>query len=83
MIVLAEPLFVRGGAVIIDHGAGVYSNFWHMSQIDVKPGDVVETGDQLGLVGTTGLSTGAHLHWEIRVNAIAVNPLQWTEQTFP
>ncbi len=83
VIVLAEPLFVRGGAVIIDHGAGVYSNFWHMSQIDVKPGDVVETGDQLGLVGTTGLSTGAHLHWEIRVNAIAVNPLQWTEQTFP
>jgi murein DD-endopeptidase MepM/ murein hydrolase activator NlpD len=82
-VVLAEPLFVRGGAVIIDHGAGVYSNFWHMSQIDVKPGDVVQTGDQLGLVGTTGLSTGAHLHWEIRVNGLAVDPLQWTEQTFP
>jgi len=83
VVVLAEPLFVRGGAVIIDHGAGVYSNFWHMSQIDVKPGDVVETGQQLGLVGTTGLSTGAHLHWEIRVNGLAVDPLQWTEQVFP
>ncbi len=83
VIVLAEPLFVRGGAVIIDHGAGVYSNFWHMSQIDVKPGDEVRTGDQLGLVGTTGLSTGAHLHWEIRVNAVAVDPMQWTEETFP
>ncbi len=83
VVVLAEPLFVRGGAVIIDHGAGVYSNFWHMSQIDVKPGDVVETGDQLGLVGTTGLSTGAHLHWEIRINGLAVDPMQWTEQTFP
>ena len=83
VIVLAEPLFVRGGGVIIDHGAGVYSNFWHMSRIDVKPGDVVETGDQLGLVGTTGLSTGAHLHWEIRVNAIAVDPMQWTEETLP
>ncbi len=83
VIVLAEPLFVRGGAVIIDHGAGVYSNFWHMSQIDVKPGDVVQMGEQLGLVGTTGLSTGAHLHWEIRVNAVAVDPMQWTEETFP
>ncbi len=83
VVALAEPLFVRGGAVIIDHGAGVYSNFWHMSQIDVKPGDVVKTGQQLGLVGTTGLSTGAHLHWEIRVNTLAVDPLQWTEQDFP
>lgn len=83
VVALAEPLFVRGGAVIIDHGAGVYSNFWHMSQIDVKPGDVVETGQQLGLVGTTGLSTGAHLHWEIRVNTLAVDPLQWTEYDFP
>ena len=79
VIVLAEPLFVRGGAVIIDHGAGVYSNFWHMSQIDVKPGDAVDAGDQLGLVGTTGLSTGAHLHWEIRVDTVAVDPMQWTE----
>ncbi len=83
VVVLAEPLFVRGGAVIIDHGAGVYSNFWHMSRIDVKPGDEVQTGDQLGLVGTTGLSTGAHLHWEIRVNTVAVDPMQWTQQRFP
>ena len=83
IVVLAEPLFVRGGAVIIDHGAGVYSNFWHMSRIDVQVGDVVKEGDQLGLVGTTGLSTGAHLHWEIRVDGIAVDPMQWTEQMFP
>ena len=83
VVVLAEPLFVRGGAVIIDHGAGVYSNFWHFSRIDVKPGEVLKKGDQLGLVGTTGLSTGAHLHWEIRVNTIAVNPLQWAERTYP
>ena len=83
VVVLAEPLFVRGGAVIIDHGAGVYSNFWHFSRIDVKPGDEVKKGDQLGLVGTTGLSTAAHLHWEIRINTVAVNPLQWTEQLFP
>jgi len=83
VIVLAEPLFVRGGAVIIDHGAGVYSNFWHMSQIDVKPGDVVQTGDQLGLVGSTGLSTGAHLHWEIRVNGWRWIPCNGRSRRFP
>ena len=83
VIVLAEFLTVRGGAVVIDHGAGVFSNFWHMSRIDVRPGDVVQTGDQLGLVGTTGLSTGAHLHWEVRVNGLAVNPMQWTDTLLP
>ncbi|HEY81549.1 MAG TPA: M23 family metallopeptidase, partial [Caldilineae bacterium] len=79
VVVLAETLFVRGGAVIVDHGAGVYSNFWHLSRIDVQPGDVVAAGDPLGLVGNTGLSTGAHLHWEVRVNGVAVDPMQWTE----
>jgi murein DD-endopeptidase MepM/ murein hydrolase activator NlpD len=79
VVVLADPLFVRGNAVVIDHGHGVFSGYWHMSKLDVKPGDVVEPGQQLGEVGTTGLSTGAHLHWELRVDGIAVDPLQWLE----
>ncbi|MCO6450439.1 MAG: peptidoglycan DD-metalloendopeptidase family protein [Caldilineales bacterium] len=83
VVVLAEDLIVRGGAVVIDHGQGVYSNFWHLSQIDVEPGQKVGRGEQVGLVGTTGLSTGAHLHWEVRVDGVAVNPLQWSEVSFP
>lgn len=82
-VVLAEMLDVRGGAVIIDHGLGVTSNFWHLSRIDVQPGDRVAPGDVIGLVGTTGLSTAAHLHWELRVGTLAVDPLQWTETYFP
>ncbi|MCS7038651.1 MAG: peptidoglycan DD-metalloendopeptidase family protein [Caldilineales bacterium] len=82
-VVLAEMLDVRGGAVIIDHGLGVTSNFWHLSRIDVRPGDRVAPGDVIGLVGTTGLSTAAHLHWELRVGTLAVDPLQWTETHFP
>lgn len=82
-VVLAEMLDVRGGAVIIDHGLGVTSNFWHLSRIDVRPGDRVAPGDVIGLVGTTGLSTAAHLHWELRVGTLAVDPLQWTETYFP
>jgi murein DD-endopeptidase MepM/ murein hydrolase activator NlpD len=82
-VVLAEMLDVRGGAVIIDHGLGVTSNFWHLSRIDVQPGDRVAPGDVIGLVGTTGLSTAAHLHWELRIGSLAVDPLQWTQSYFP
>ena len=83
VVVLAENLEVRGGATVIDHGQGVYSNFWHQSEILVEPGQPVQRGETIGLVGTTGLSTGAHLHWEIRVNGIAVDPLQWADVYLP
>jgi len=83
VIALADELFVRGGAVIIDHGMGVYSNFWHLSSIDVEPGQRVARGQPIGLVGTTGLSTGAHLHWELRINGMAVEPMQWTRIFYP
>lgn len=82
-VVLAEPLMVRGNAVVIDHGGGVFSGYWHLSEIDVQAGQTVESGDLIGLVGTTGLSTGNHLHWEMRVHGIAVDPLQWTGKVFP
>lgn len=82
-VVLAEPLVVRGNSVIIDHGAGVYSGYWHLSSIEVTAGQEVEPVDLLGLVGTTGLSTGDHLHWEMRLHGIAISPLQWVEIKFP
>jgi murein DD-endopeptidase MepM/ murein hydrolase activator NlpD len=82
-VVLAEPLQVRGQVVILDHGWGVYTGFWHLSQIDVTEGQMVERGQVVGLVGDTGLSTGPHLHWEMRVRGVPVDPFQWTQQTFP
>jgi murein DD-endopeptidase MepM/ murein hydrolase activator NlpD len=82
-VVLAEPLTVRGQAVIIDHGMGVFSGYWHLSGIAVDVGQVLQAGDLIGYVGSTGLSTGPHLHWEIRVDGIAVDPLEWTERIFP
>ena len=66
-VLLAEPLLVRGNAVILDHGSGVITGYWHMQKLDVQPGQHVEAGQALGEVGSTGLSTGAHLHWEFRV----------------
>jgi murein DD-endopeptidase MepM/ murein hydrolase activator NlpD len=82
-VVFAAPLTVRGNATIIDHGWGVYSGFWHQSQISVNVGDMVETGQVIGFVGGTGRVTGAHLHWEVWVNGVQVDPLDWLDQAFP
>jgi murein DD-endopeptidase MepM/ murein hydrolase activator NlpD len=82
-VVFAAPLTVRGNATIIDHGWGVYSGFWHQSQLLVNVGDMVEPGQAIGLVGGTGRVTGPHLHWEVWVNGIQVNPLSWLNQAYP
>ena len=82
-VVFAAPLTVRGYATIIDHGLGVYSGFWHQSQILVKVGERVEQGQVIGLVGGTGRATGAHLHWELWANGVQVDPLDWLSQVYP
>jgi murein DD-endopeptidase MepM/ murein hydrolase activator NlpD len=82
-VVLAEELTVRGNAVLIDHGLGVFSGYWHQSKLAVQVGQIVRRGDLIGYVGDTGLVTGAHLHWEMRVGGIAVDPMQWTEMAIP
>ncbi len=78
-VVFAGPLTVRGNATIIDHGWGVYSGYWHQTTIGVAVGDVVEQGQEIGLVGSTGRVTGAHLHWEVWAGGVQVNPLLWLE----
>lgn len=83
VVVYAEPVTVRGNATVIDHGWGVYSGFWHQSGILVQAGQVVEQGQVIGLVGGTGRVTGAHLHWEIWVNGVQVDPMDWLTTTFP
>ena len=74
-IVLARDLYYSGNTVIVDHGLGLFSLFAHFSAITVHEGDVVKTGDQLGLVGATGRVTGPHLHWAVNVNGARVDPL--------
>jgi len=83
VVIFAGPLTVRGNATIIDHGWGIYSGFWHQSEIKVQVGQTVETGDVIGLVGKTGRVTGAHQHWEVWVNGIQVNPMNWLEKIYP
>jgi murein DD-endopeptidase MepM/ murein hydrolase activator NlpD len=77
---LAELLYVRGGAVIIDHGYGIFSGLYHMSEVLVSPGQHVEKGQVIGSVGSTGLSTGNHLHWDFLVGGTQVDPLSWLDK---
>lgn len=82
-VVLAEELTIKGKAVLIDHGWGVFSGYWHMSEFNVSAGDYVEQGDLLGLIGNTGRSAGPHLHFEIDISGTPVNPMTWLTQEFP
>ncbi|KQW28640.1 hypothetical protein ASE36_09055 [Rhizobium sp. Root274] len=66
-----------GNMVEIDHGLGISTRYGHMSRVLVKVGDEVATGDVIGLSGSTGRSTGPHLHYEIRRNGDAVDPMQF------
>lgn len=81
-VVLADTLHICGVALVIDHGWGVYTAYCHMSERLVNLGDFVNAGQTIGLVGNSGRATGAHLHWELWVNGVAVDPLQWTRVRF-
>ncbi|HEX7593075.1 MAG TPA: LysM peptidoglycan-binding domain-containing M23 family metallopeptidase [Anaerolineae bacterium] len=74
---------VRGNLTVIDHGVGVFSAFFHQTEILVKVGQMVEPGMLIGKVGTTGLSTGPHLHWSMWADGEYVDPLEWTRRLFP
>jgi hypothetical protein len=78
-VAFAGELHLRGGTVIIDHGAGVFSGYHHLSQILVVAGQDVAQGEVIGAVGGTGLATAPHLHWEIVVHGVRVDPLPWTQ----
>lgn len=68
---------LHGGTVGLDHGQGLTSIYIHMSKVLVKPGQTVEAGQPIGLVGSTGFASGPHLHWGLYANGIPVNPDFW------
>ena len=80
VVVMSKMLDIRGTTTIIDHGIGVYTGYWHQQGSEVSVGQKVASGELIGYVGDTGLSTGPHLHWEVWVNGIQVNPLEWINQ---
>ena len=73
-VVLAEWRNSTGWSIVIEHLPGLYSLYYHLSEMLVKEGDTVKTGDLIAKSGKTGLATGPHLHWEMRLNMSAVRP---------
>ncbi len=81
-VVLADTLNIRGVATVIDHGWGIYTGYWHQSERYVSVGEFVTMGRIIGAIGSTGRVTGAHLHWELWVNGVPVDPMQWVGTAF-
>ncbi len=73
-VVLVRDCYMSGWTTIVWHGAGVYSAYLHQSKAEVKAGDEVVRGQRIGRVGSTGRSTGPHLHWGVKVDGLWVDP---------
>jgi len=73
-VAMASDLYLGGKTVIIDHGLGVFSSYGHMSELLVKRGEAIEKGQAIGLCGTTGRSTGPHLHWSVKIFSARIDP---------
>ena len=78
LVVFSGNRLVTGNSIIIEHLPGLFSVYYHMKTLTAEAGSIVEKGDKIGEVGSTGISTGPHLHWEIRNQGIAVDPEQYT-----
>ena len=78
-VVLVKDRFYSGGTVLIDHGEGIYTCYFHMNAFNVSAGNIVKRGEILGLSGKSGRVTGPHLHFSARINAVQVDPLQFIE----
>ncbi|TAK79260.1 MAG: M23 family metallopeptidase [Dehalococcoidia bacterium] len=81
-VAFVEEHPIRGLSVILDHGAGVKTGYHHLEAALVRPDDVVGAGTLIGRMGTSGYSTGPHLHWELTVYGVNVDPFTWTKDAF-
>ena len=82
-VVFSDALELRGNTVIINHGLGVMTAYFHLEQSLVEVGQMVTAGEIIAEMGSTGLSSGPQLHWDLRIMDVPVNGLPWTRQLFP
>jgi len=80
IVVLAQERYYSGGTIIIDHGEGIYSCYFHLSRFDVKVGDFVKQGQEIALTGASGRITGPHLHFGMMVHGVQADPIDLMEQ---
>ena len=80
VVVISQDRYYAGGSIVIDHGYGVYSVYYHLSQMDKEVGQPVKRGEVIGLSGATGRVTGPHLHFGFTILGYAINPLDFIEK---
>jgi murein DD-endopeptidase MepM/ murein hydrolase activator NlpD len=73
-VIYAGDVIITGGTIVIDHGGGLKSYYFHLSSVDCAAGDIVKKGDIIGKVGATGYATGAHLHFELKIGEYSLSP---------
>jgi murein DD-endopeptidase MepM/ murein hydrolase activator NlpD len=78
-VVMVADRFYAGLSIVVDHGQGIYSGYYHMSKSNVQVGDIVNEDDLIGLSGASGRITGPHLHFSLKIHSVTVNPLQFME----
>ena len=83
VVVFTGMLTAHGNTTILDDGWGIYTLYAHQSEIDVQVGQTLKAGDKIGLAGATGRVTGPHLHFEVWVNGVEVNPVDWLKNVYP
>lgn len=79
-VVFSQSRIVTGNSVVLEHFPGLYSMYYHLDNIDVPVGKVLAQGEKIGTVGSTGFATGPHLHWEMRMNNVRVDPLLFLDR---
>ncbi|MFA5075242.1 MAG: M23 family metallopeptidase [Candidatus Babeliales bacterium] len=82
-VIIKDRFLMSGNTVVIDHGLGVFTLYYHLEDFaEIEVGDLIKKGNPIGRMGMTGYANGYHLHWELRVNNVPVDPLEWTKETF-
>ncbi len=83
IVVLKERYVHSGNTIVIDHGWGILSMYFHLEEYaNIEVGQKIKKGNPIGTMGKTGYANGYHLHWEIRVGNVAIDPMQWTKKEF-
>jgi len=82
-VIIKDRYLFSGNTVVIDHGLGVFTKYFHLEDFaDIEVGDVLKKGSPVGTLGMTGYANGYHLHWELTINGVAVDPLEWTKSVY-
>ncbi len=80
IVTMSEDRVSTGNTVVIEHAPGIATSYYHLDSLDVKEGEEVKTGERIGEMGSTGFSTGPHLHWQLNIHGTPVDPMPYLEK---